>query len=95
MTSGGRKNREGQSWEAKHNLIEHGSRLSLRREIRDKRGGRPADTLKATISTNQCLLHLRRAPAVFPIEVGNICPRGEAASALKIAGDNRTDATTE
>src|SRR5258706_2213076 len=51
-----------------------------------------ASTFKAITSTNQCLSHLRRAPT---IDIRDFSPRVEAASVLRITGDNRTDNTTE
>ena len=54
-----------------------------------------AGTFKAITSTNQYLSHLRRAPAVYPIDVRHICPRVKAAITLGITGDNRTNETTE
>src|SRR5258706_5975666 len=51
-----------------------------------------ASTFKAITSTNHSLAHLRRAPT---IDIGDFSPRVEAASVLRITGDNRTDNTTE
>ena len=55
-----------------------------------------ASTFRAINCTDECLLHLRRAPAVlYPLDIYRIYPRVKAASALENTRDNRWNDTTE